>query len=534
MSHGEIILATAPFESTETGCSFFSKTPDTTFIPEDFVGDELLMIETAKQFARNEIAPIQERIDAKEDGLMPALIKKAGEIGFCGIDSPEAHGGLGLSKNLAARILEYLSLNGSFSVTLGVTSGIGQLGISLFGTEEQKAKYIPSLAMGETIGAYALSEPESGTDALSLITKAEDKGDKWVLNGTKMWISNAAWADVFLVMAKVDDDKVTAFLVERGFPGVSVSREEDKLGLRGSSTARLELVDAEVPKKNLLHVVGKGHHVAFNALNLGRFKLAAMSLGPAREAMFQCSGYAQERKQFGQTIAEFGLIRQKLADMAAAFFAAESVLYRTGANIDGAFAQFGGTVEGNLKAAHAFSVECAAVKVFCSEAEARIVDEALQVYGGYGYSEEFPLARIFRDARISKIYEGTNEINRVYISSRLMRYAEQGHASLTATGDSFVSELAGRAFKRGTTDQVKIGALSDLAIIAYTEQSARLRAARVGGSAKAAFERFADWANLQAARAFQTVTGEPVTLPAPSDGHVDELAEAVLSGRGPI
>lgn len=528
-------LATAPFESTEQGCSFFSKTPERTFAPEDFQGDERLMIETAEQFSRKEVLAVQERLDAKEEGLMPGLIRKAGELGFCGVDSPAEYGGLGLGKNIAARMLEYLSFNASFSVTIGVTSGIAQVGLSMFGTEEQKAKYIPKLATGEWIGAYALSEPNSGSDALSMAARADERDGKWVLNGTKMWISNAAWADSFLVMAKVGGEQVTAFIVERDFPGVSVSREEHKLGLHGSSTARLVLENAEVPAENLLHVVGKGHHVAFNCLNLGRFKLGAMSLGPAREAMFQCSGYAQERKQFGQPIASFGLIRQKLADMAALYFAAESMMYRTGANVDSAFASFGGTVEGNQKAAEAFSVECSAVKVFASEAQAAIVDEALQIYGGYGFTEEFPLARIYRDSRVSRIYEGTNEINRTFIASRLVRRAHEGSADLKAAGDSFVSELAGKAIQRfDKDDQVRTGALSDLVVLSYAEQSSRLRAQQVGNTAKAAADRFAQWANVRAAEAYQTVTGESVTLPAPASGHVDELAEAAVTRRGPI
>ncbi len=528
-------LATAPFQSTEHGCSFFSKTPERACAPEDFVGDERLMIETAEQFSRKEVLPVQERLDAKEPGLMQSLVRKAGELGFCGVDSPAEYGGLGLGKNLAARILEHLSLNGSFSVTIGVTSGIGQLGISLFGSQQQKQQYIPQLATGEWMGAYALSEPNSGSDALSLTTRADDKGDKWVLNGTKMWISNAMWADMFLVMAKVDGEHVSAFLVEKDFPGVSVAREEHKLGLLGSSTARLVLENAEVPKENLLHTVGKGHHVAFNCLNLGRFKLGAMSLGPAREAIFQCAGYAQDRRQFGQPIASFGLIRQKLADMAARYFASEAVLYRTGANVDGSFSALGGSIEGNQRAAEAFSVECSIVKVLCSEAQAMIVDEALQVFGGYGFTEEFPLSRLYRDARVSRIYEGTNEINRTYISTRLAKKAKDGIASLESSGDSFVSELAGRAVERlDASDQVNVGAVSDLVILAYAEQSARLRAARVGGIGVLAYERFADWANVRAAEAYRTVTGEAVNLPAPSKGHVDELAGAFLSKREPV
>jgi alkylation response protein AidB-like acyl-CoA dehydrogenase len=523
-----------PIQTQETGCSFLSRTPDRVFTPEEFAQDEQLMIEQALQFSRKEVVPLSDRIDLQEDGLMPGLIRKAGDLGFCGIDSPADHGGLGLGKNLAARILEFLSLNASFSVTYGVTSGIAQLGLSLFGTESQRARYLPRLASGEWIGAYALSEPNSGSDALSMSARAERRGDKWVLNGTKMWISNAKWAEFFLVMAKIDGQDVSAFLVERSFPGVSVSREEHKLGLKGSSTARLVLENAEVPLENLLHEPGKGHHVAFNALNIGRFKLAAMSLGPAREAIWEASQYAMDRKQFGRSISEFGLIRQKLADMAAHYFAVEAALYRTGANIDAAFAAHAGTVDGNRAAAEEFAVECSAVKILATEAEARIVDEALQIYGGYGFTEEFPLARIYRDCRVSRIYEGTNEINRVFLADRLKRRADVGRATLEAVGDSFASELAGKAMAKFGSDQVTVGALSDLLLLTYAEQSARLRARQVGGVAQLAYERFTNWANIQAAMAFQTVTGEPVSVPAPRQGHIDELADAVLANRGPV
>ncbi|HVL38453.1 MAG TPA: acyl-CoA dehydrogenase family protein, partial [Fimbriimonadaceae bacterium] len=372
--------------SPAAGCSFLTSTPERTFIPEDFAGDERLMIQAAEEFSRKEVLPLVERLEKQEEGLMPGLIRKAGELGFCGVDSPEAYGGLGLGKNLAARILEYLSLDASFSVTIGVTSGIGQVGLSLFGNEEQKAKYLPRLAAGEWIGAYALSEPNSGTDALSATTRAERRGDKWVLNGTKMWISNAKWADFFLVMAKIDGERFSAFLVERSFPGVKIEREEHKLGLKGSSTSRVTLEDVEVPIENLLHEEGLGHQVALNALNLGRFKLAAMCLGPARHAIELSSAYAQERRQFGQPIAQFGLIRQKFAEMAARFFAAEAMVYRTGALIDEAFQAYAGDVAGNRRAAEEFSVECSMCKVFASEAQDFIIDEALQVYGGYGFT----------------------------------------------------------------------------------------------------------------------------------------------------
>ncbi|MCB0824719.1 MAG: acyl-CoA dehydrogenase family protein [Armatimonadetes bacterium] len=516
------------------GSSFFSATPDRIFTVEDFSSDEKLMIEMAEQFSRNEVLPIAERLEKQEDGLMPGLLKKAGELGFCGVDTPEQFGGLGLSKNLSARILEHLSLDASFSVTIGVSSGISQFGLIGFGTDEQRAQYLPNLASGQWMGAYCLSEPNSGSDALSLSTRADDMGDHYVLNGTKMWISNAKWADFFLVIAKIGGEQISAFIVEKDFPGVSIAREEHKMGLKGSSTARVVLENAKVPKENLLYLPGKGHHVALNALNIGRFKLASMSIGPARQAMRVAAEYALDRKQFGRSISEFGLIRQKFADMAAQFFAIESAIYRTGANMDAAFAASDGSVAGNQAAAEEYSVECSAVKVFATEAEAIIVDEALQCYGGYGFTEEFPVARIYRDARISRIYEGTNEINRIFLSGRLKKKCDENGVSSVASGDSFISELAGKAFAKLSGDQVIQGAVSDLIILNYMEQSARLRAKQVGGITQAAYERFANWANVKAAHHYQVVTGESVSVPAPNAGHVDELAAAVLEKRGPV
>jgi alkylation response protein AidB-like acyl-CoA dehydrogenase len=524
------------------GGTFLAKTPERIFSPEAFVGDERLMIDTAEQFSRKEVLPVAERLDHQEEGLMPSLIRRAGELGFCGPDSPEAYGGLGLGKNVSARMLEFLSLNGSFSVTIGVTSGISQIGLVLFGNEAQRQKYLPKLASGEWIGAYALSEPNSGSDALAMTSRAVRKGDKWVLDGTKMWISNAKWAELFLVMAKVDGERVTAFLVERDSPGVSIAREEHKMGLKGSSTARLVLEGAEVPEENLLYVEGKGHHVAFNALNIGRFKLAAMSLGPARDAIGLAAGYALERRQFGRPIAEFGLIRRKFAEMAARFYAAESMLYRTGALIDEAFALSDHSAEGNRAAAEEYAIECSACKVVATEVEAFIVDEGLQVFGGYGFTEEFPIARSYRDARVSKIYEGTNEINRVFLADRLVRRSAEGRASLSAAGDSFVSDLAGRAFARfepserglRDVDQIAVGSLSDLAMLAYLEQSSRLRAAQVGGLAPDLHRLALRWINAQAAQAYQWLTGEAVALPACEPSDVDALAEAVLRKRAPL
>lgn len=517
------------------GGTFLSSTPPRIFTVENFASDEKLMIQAAEQFSRGEVLPVVERLDHQEDGLMPTLMQRAGELGFCGVDTPDAYGGLGLHKNLAARILEYLSLNGSFSVTIGVSSGIAQFGLVLFGTEDQKQQYLPKLATGQWMGAYALSEPNSGSDALSASTRAELKNGKWVLNGTKMWISNAKWAEFFLVMAKIDGEKFSAFLVERDHPGVHIAREEHKMGLKGSSTARLVLEDAQIPEENLLYQPGLGHHVAFNALNMGRFKLSSMSIGPARNAMEVAAEYALDRRQFGQPIANFGLIREKFALAASRFYAAESMIYRTGALIDQAFDTYAGDIPGNRKAAEEYAIECSACKVFSTEAEAFIVDESLQCLGGYGFTEEFPIARHYRDARVSRIYEGTNEINRVFLADRMRRRANEGHFSMVSAGDSFISELAGRAMRTEAKDQVRIGAQSDLLMLTYAEQSARLRAAQVGGVANDLYAAFTNWANHEAARAFAQVTGEAAgATPDPIRVDLEALGGVVLEKRGPL
>ncbi len=492
-----------------------------------------MMISTAEQFSRKEVLPLVERLDKQEDGLMPRLIHQAGELGLCGIDTSDQFGGLGQSKNLAARILEFMSLNGSFSVTYGITSGISQVGLSLFGTDAQKHQYLPQLASGEWIGAYALSEPNSGSDALSASTRADKVGNKYILNGTKMWISNAKWADLFLVMAKVDGEKFSAFLVEKSFPGVSVSREEHKMGLKGSSTARLVLENAEVPVENLLHQEGLGHHVAFNALNIGRFKLSSMSIGPARDAMGLAATYALDRKQFGVSISTFGLIQKKFAMMAAWFYVSESMIYRTGALIDSAFSEWGGTIEGNRRAAEEYAIECSACKVFSTEAESMIIDEALQVYGGYGFTEEFPIARHYRDARVSRIYEGTNEINRLFIADRLAKRIKDGKVSGTSTSDSFLSELAGRAMALTPKDQSDIGAVSDLLLLAYAEQSARIRAERYKGVCAQLYEVALPWMNARGAEAFQQLTGQAVSLPECVRPALGDIASIVYSRKGP-
>jgi len=515
------------------GVEFLRSQPKTTFTVEDFGSEELLMIRTAEQFSRERVLPLLPQMENYESSLPKALIQEAGALGLCGVDSPEAYGGLGLSKNLAARILEFMSLDGSFSVTYGITSGISQVGLSLFGTDEQKAKYLPRLTSGDWVGAYALSEANSGSDALSASSRADDKGDHYILNGTKMWISNARWAELFLVMAKVGGEKFSAFLVERSFPGVSIAREEHKLGLKASSTCRLVLENAIVPKENLLYVEGLGHHVALNALNLGRLKLSSMSMGPARNAMELASTYAMERQQFKRPIGTFGLIEQKFATAAALFFACESMVYRTGALVDSAFDKDSGTIDGNRKAAERFSVESSACKVFSTEAEAQIIDECLQVFGGYGFTEEFPIARHYRDARVSRIYEGTNEINRAFIADRLLK-RHQNESLKNPSPATFVEELWNKAIDSQPMHQAELGALADLAILVYAEQSSRLRTERLGSTAHQLLDVLTPILNLRAAAAIQILTGQPITLPATPPRAWQDLAQAVYSSRGPL
>ncbi len=425
--------------------------PDTIFSPELFTAEECLMAGTAAKFSQGEVIPVQDRLDGKEDGLMVTLLRKAAALGLAAPDAPEEYGGLGLSKKMGARIQEMASGNGSFAVSIGVQSGIAQLPISLFGTKAQKEKYLPKLCNGEWIGAYALSEAGSGSDALAAATKAvlSADGSHYTLNGTKMWISNAKWAESFIVFAQVEGNKLTAFIVERSFPGVSVDREEHKLGQRGSSTARLVLDDAKIPAENVIYAVGKGHKVALNALNIGRFKLGAMALGSAREALRLSAIYAKERKQFGQPIGEFPLIQRKLAKMTTDYFASESILYRTADLVDQAFGRVDSKsprlADDNAVAAQEFAIECSLTKIVCSETQAYICDEAIQVHGGYGFTEEFDVARHWRDARVSRIYEGTNEINRIFASARWLKPFlddPDGRAKLVAALDAILEQPA--------------------------------------------------------------------------------------------
>jgi alkylation response protein AidB-like acyl-CoA dehydrogenase len=416
------------------------------FTPEDLSAEQRLMAQTAEKFMEKDVLPNLEAMEHQQEGLTPKIFRKAGELGLLGMEVPTDYDGLGLGKTSGVGVEEQMSRLGGFGVTCGAHCGIGTMPLLYFGTEAQKKKYLSKLATGEWMGAYALSEADSGSDALSLRTKAtlSPDGKHYLLNGTKMWISNSAWADLFTIFAKVDGQHVSAFLVERTFPGVSTGKEEHKLGIKSSSTRRVILEDAIVPVENLLGEVGKGAYIAFNILNVGRFKLGAGVMGAAKESLKVATRYALERQQFGRPIASFGLIQHKLAEMATRIFVGESAVYRTAAMID-AVHETGETMDSTKppfpRSLDEFALECSIIKVAGSEILDAVVDEALQIHGGYGYTEEFPAARACRDSRINRIFEGTNEINRLFIPGLLMRRAQRGRFPLVAAITQVTKEL---------------------------------------------------------------------------------------------
>ena len=422
-------MAQTQAQAPTRGGQFLSSaaSPDDVFVREDLSDEQRLFGQTASEFMHKEVLPVVERLYHHDWPLTRELLKKASDLDLLRLEIPPAYGGLGLDLISASYVGEQIAINPSFGGSLGAHTSIGTLPLVYFGTEEQKARYLPRLASGELIGAYALTEPQSGSDALAARTTATLTADgrHYELNGQKMWITNGGFADLFTIFAKVGGDKFTAFLVERGM-GVISGRDEIKLGLDGSSTTALMLDNVKVPVENVLGTIGQGHKVAFNVLNFGRVKLGARNMSGVRTALNHSVKYAKERRQFGKAIAEFGLIKQKLAGMAVRGFVGDAMSYRTLGDVDRAI-EAGDRADGPLvlKTIEGFSVECSINKVWTSEALAWSVDEGVQVFGGNGYSREFPLERMYRDARITRIYEGTNEINRMLVPTRLLKQQPQ-------------------------------------------------------------------------------------------------------------
>jgi butyryl-CoA dehydrogenase len=413
-----------------------TRTPAEIFTPEDLNEEQRQIVATAAQFARDEILPVAADIEAKKPGVLASLMRKAAELGFASVDIPEEYGGLGMDKTTSTLITDHLSVLASFSTAFGAHIGIATLPLVWYGTEEQKQRYLPKLASGEWIGSYALSESTSGSDAMNIRTRASlsADGSHYTLNGEKMWITNCGVASLYTVFAKIDGEKFSAFLIERETPGLTVGAEEHKLGIRGSSTCPLVLAECKVPAANLLGEAGKGHHIAFNVLNVGRFKLGVACVGGARHALGAMIRYAKERHAFGKPIAEFGLIQRKISASATRLYAAESMAYRTVGMIDAGLAKLG-PAEGHSardvqRRIEEYAVECSILKVYGSEMLTLVADELIATMGGYGYVEEYPAERFYRDARINRIFEGTNEINRLIITGWLMKRALSGQLPL--------------------------------------------------------------------------------------------------------
>ena len=490
------------------------------FTPEDFSEQHQMIGQTAEEFAVNEILRQAEKIEHKDYTVSRDLLKKAGDLGLSGVEIPEAYGGLEMDKVTAAIIADHIAKYAGFATTWGAHSGIGLLPIVYFGTEEQKKKYLPKLAAGEIVGAYALSEATSGSDALNCRARAvlSPDGKHYILNGEKMWITNAGFADLFTVFAKIDGEKFSAFLVERTFPGFSVGGEEHKMGIRGSSTCPIILNDCKVPVENLLGEIGKGHVIAFNILNIGRFKLGAMCVGGARVSLESAVAYAKQRKAFGKTIGDFGLVREKIANMATLIYVGESLVYRTVGMMDTLLSEIDSAspdaAKERRKAIEEYAVECSILKVWGSEMIDYVVDETVQIFAGYGFVEEYPAERAYRDARINRIFEGTNEINRLIITGFLLKRATSGQLPLmpaikklmdeVLSGPSvgeeiegalaeerklvvqakklglFVSGAATQKYMQAIQDQQEVmGAIADMTIEIYAMESAVLRAQKM-------------------------------------------------------
>ncbi len=428
--------------------------PEDVFSPEDFTDEHRAIARTTEEFWIKEIAPHVEAIQHQEPGVAVRVLRKAGELGLTSVHIPEMYGGMEMDLTSAMLVAEGIAKDGSYAAWHGGQSGIGALPLLLFGTEEQKQRYLRRVASAELVAAYALSEPQAGSDALGIRTRADlsPDGKHYILNGQKMWITNGGAADLFTIFAKVDGEKFTAFLVERKFPGLSSGAEEKKMGIKGSSTTAIYLDNVPVPVENVLGETGRGHIIAFNILNIGRLKLGAFACGGAKEVLRVSLKYARERIAFGKPIAEFGMIQHKLAEMAIRIFATESATYRVVGLIDGELAE-----QGELKAVEEFAAECSYIKIFASEMLDYVTDEGVQIHGGYGFHQDYIVERAYRDSRINRIFEGTNEINRLLATGMLLKRAQRGQLPLVEAVKKLQAEiLSGPTLTTGSNENVRL------------------------------------------------------------------------------
>ncbi|CBE68287.1 MAG: acyl-CoA dehydrogenase [Candidatus Methylomirabilis oxygeniifera] len=542
-------MTTAKDEFVAGGSFLIRDTPaHEIFTPEDLSEEQQMMRKLTQEFIEAEITPQAERIEHQDWDVTLTLMRKAGELGLLSVDIPTTYGGLGLDLITSTVIAEQMSEGGSFAISLLDHSGIGSLPIAWFGNAEQKARYLPLLATGAKVGSYALTEPGSGSDALSAKTRAvlSPDGTAYILNGTKQFITNAAFADLYITYAKVNGDKFTAFIIDKDTPGVALGPEEKKMGIKGTSTRSVILENARVPADNLLYEIGRGHKVAFDLLNIGRLKLGAGCLGLCKLALREAVRYAKQRTQFGQPIASFGLIQKKLAEMTIRTYVAESMIYRTAGlierNLSGIDQESERAGLDTAKGVEEYAVECSINKVYASEALDYVADETVQIFGGYGYIADFPAERIYRDARINRLFEGTNEINRLLIPTTLFRRALQGRLPLFTAAQKLVTDLlsysssqeegygdplheqirllesakkialmvAGSAvqkFREHLQDEQEIlGILSDLTIELFAMESALLRALKsVERDGKGAAESQSDIAKVYINDAFARI-----------------------------
>jgi len=521
------------------GGSFLLDGPPDVFTPEDFTAEHRAISKTTEDFWMREVAPNLEAIQQQDFAVLKRTLRKSAELGLIGVLLPERYGGMELDLVSSMIVAEGIGRDGSYAACHGAQAGIGALPVLLFGTDQQKEKYLPRLASAELVGAYCLTEPQAGSDALAARTRADlsPDGTHYVLNGQKMWITNGGIADLYTVFAKVGGEKFTAFLVERAWSGVSAGAEEKKMGLKGSSTTAVYFDNVKVPVENILGEIGRGHIIAFNILNIGRLKLAVFAHGACRQTLAGAIRYARERRAFGKSISEFGLIQHKLAEMAVRMYVNESMAYRVTGHIQDSGQPL-------MKAAEEFAAECSFLKIFGSETLDYVVDEALQIHGGYGYHQDYAVERAYRDARINRIFEGTNEINRLLATGMLLRRAKKGtlplagalkNLSTTATTDVvanakkiglFLLGVASKRYGESIEDQQEVVAgVTDVLMNAFALESATARARKTGK------ESAAEMAAVFADETMENIKASAKTvLAACSEGDVLRTNLALLRG----